>query len=402
MALYSYQAYAKDGKKISGTIDAPSEDSVRQQLLKQNTYPISIELAKTPLESIAWYRRLFQRSVSLKDKILFTKQLAVLLKSGVPLLQSLDLLTDQFEGKLKSILINVRDDIKEGRSLAQGLSNYPNVFDTIYVQLVRAGEASGKLEIVLEKLVDYMERRAAIIKRVKSAMTYPLIQLFVAGIVVVALVIFVVPKFAKTFQQQQRELPGSTRLLMAISSFLSNHYLLLLGIIIGFIALFKYWKSTDAGGRMYDKIKLRIPIVGYFTRMGTIVQFSRTLGILLESGVNLAESLDIVVKIVDNRILKDTLSKARDKIIKEGKIAEFLRQTNIFPPIATYLIRTGEESGQLGFMLSTVANNYEDDLSEYADSLASKLEPLMLMVMAVVVGFVVLSIAQPMMQQVKL
>ncbi len=396
MALYTYQAFTKDGKKTTGTLDAPSEEALRQQLVKMGLYPSKITLAKSQTESVPWYKRIFTSSISLKDKILFTKQLAVLLKSGVPLLQALDLLIDQFEGGLRSIIITIRDGIKEGKSFAEGLSRYPKVFDSIYVQLVRAGEASGKLETILLRLVEYMERRAAIIKKVKGALTYPMIQLAMIILVVVGLVSFVIPKLAETFTAQGNQLPLPTRMLMALSDFLRSYYLIILGVILFIAVIYRFWSKTASGARIIDTIKLKIPVIRYFTKMGAVVQFSRTLGMLIESGVNLAESLDIVVKIIDNRILKDALSQARDKIIKQGKITEYLKQTNIFPPIAIYLLKTGEESGQLDFMLLTVAKNYEDDLSDFSDNLSSALEPIMLITMAVIVGFIVLSIVLPM------
>jgi len=402
MALYQYQGYAKDGKRITGTIDAPTTEAVRQQLVRQNIYPISISLATQRSSGLPWYKRLFATSVTLKDKILFTKQLAVLLRSGVPLLQAMELMIEQFEGSLRSMLITIKDGIKEGRSLAEGLSQYPKVFDTIYVQLVRAGEATGKLEVILERLVIYMERRAEIIKRVKGALSYPLIQLSVVVLVVIALLMFVIPKLADTFTSQGAQLPLPTRILMATSDFLLNHYLILIIAIGIFVAAYVWWSRTAQGARIIDKIKLRLPIVRFFSQMGAVVQFSRTLGMLIESGVNLAEALDIVVRIVDNRILKDALSQARDKIIKQGKIAEYLQQTGIFPPIAIYLLRTGEESGQLDQMLLTVAQNYEADLADFSDSLAGKIEPIMLIVMGVVVGFVVLSVILPMVNMTNL
>ncbi len=402
MALYSYQAYAKDGKKVNGTLDAPSQEAALQQLSKQGIYPIAVQLAKDQAGTQPFYKQIFQKSISLKDKILFTKQLSVLLKSGVPLLQALELLIDQFEGKLKSILIAIKDGIKEGKSLADGLSKYPKVFDTIYIQLVRAGEASGKLEVILDRLVEYMEQRAALTKKVKGALSYPLIQLSIVGLVVVGLLTFVIPTLTQTFTSQGSKLPATTQFLITLSDFIRSYYLFIIIFIIVVIVIYRYWSATPQGAQAVDKIKLKIPILKFFTRMGAVVQFSRTLGMLLESGVNLSEALDIVVKIVDNRILKNALSEARDKIIKQGKIAEYLRQTGIFPPIAIYLIKTGEESGQLDAMLLTVAQNYEADLAEFSDSLSSKLEPIMLLVMAVIVGFVVLSIVQPMMQMTKL
>lgn len=400
MALYFYQAFSRDGKKVSGTFDAPTEMAVREALQKMGLYPIKIEQAREGKGSL-WERLklLFARPVSLKDKILFTKQLAVLLKSGVPLLQALELLIEQFEGRLRSMLIDIKDGIKEGLSLADGLKKYPSTFDNIYVQLVRAGEATGKLEVILDRLTSYLERRDEIRRKVRSAMQYPIIQLTIIGLVVVALLTFVVPQLAETFESQGAALPFTTQILMGASHFVQSYWLLLIIMIIVGVVGFKYWSSTDSGAQMLDRLKLRLPIIKFFARMGAVTQFCRTLGMLIESGVNLSESLDIVVNIIDNRILSKSLQEAKEKIIKQGRIAEFLKQTDIFPPIAIYLIKTGEESGKLDYMLLTVAQNYEADLSDYADDLSTLLEPLMLVIMGVVVGFVVLSVMQPIMQQ---
>ncbi|MDR3550554.1 MAG: type II secretion system F family protein [Candidatus Babeliales bacterium] len=396
MALYSYQAFSKDGKKVNGHIDAPSLQGVKEQLTRQGLFPILIEIAKDQTGQ-SWWQSIFTAKVTTKEKILFTKQLAILLKSGVPLLQALELLVDQFEGTLHSILVTVKDDIKEGVSFADALKKYPKTFDNIFVQLIRAGEASGKLEIILERLTSYIERREAIRKKVSSALQTPLIQLAVAGLVVGVLITFVVPSMAENFKGKG-ELPLPTRMLMAISDFITGHYIILFVGIAGSVWAFKRWKNSPSGARKLDEIVLRLPYIKYFAKTSAVVQFSYTLGMLIEGGVNLAEALDIVVKIIDNRVLADALNEARDKIIKQGRIAQYLKQTNMFPPIAIHLINTGEQSGQLDTMLLTVAKSYEEDLAELADSLTAKLGPLLLIVMAVIVGFIVISIALPMMQ----
>jgi len=392
MALYYYEAFSKEGKKVSGFIDAPSTSAVKEMLAKKGTFPVKISQARG--EQVGWLARLFQKKVAEKDKILFTKQLSTLLKSGVPLLNALELLVDHMEGRLKTIVISLKDDIKEGSSFADALKKFPSVFPNIYVQLVRAGEASGNLEVILDRLVDYMERRADIKKRVRSAMSYPLFQLVISVVVVGVLMIKVVPGMVKNLKSE--DLPMSTKILINISDIFKYYYLFILFGVIAIIIAFKYWKSTPGGSRTYDKIKLKIPIVRFFAKIGAVVQFSQTLGMLLESGVNLSESLDIVCSIIDNKVLADTLNEARDKIIKQGKIAQYLKQTGIFPPIAIYLIKTGEESGNLGQMLLTVSKNYEEDLGDLSDSLAGKIGPVMLILMAFIVGFIVLSIAVPM------
>lgn len=397
MALYFYQALAKDGKKVTGYVDAPSPSRVKEQLSSRGLFAVTITSA-SPESRAGFFSRIFQRSVSIKDKILFTRQLTILLRSGIPLLQALELLTDQFTGQLKTILVRVKDDIKEGQSFADALKKYPSTFDTIYVQLVRAGEASGKLETILDRLTVYMERRQAISKRISSALQYPMIQLGLSVAVVIFLMVAVVPNLTSTFTASGKALPTPTRILISISDALLNHYLAILLVLIAIVAGFTYWKSTATGARQWDKIKLKLPLVGYFARTNAIVQFSYTLGILLEGGVNLSEALDIVCSIINNRILADTLNEARDKIIKQGKIAQYLKQTEIFPPIAIYLISTGEESGSLDTMLLTVARNYEEELGELTDSLSVWISPIMLVVMGLIVGFIVLSIAIPMVE----
>ena len=403
VAQFYYEALSKDGKKTSGIVDASTAAAARTQLSRQGLYPTSVKSSlEMSNEKGFSLRQIFEKKISLKDKILFTKQLSVLLKSGVPLLQALELLIEQFEGRMRTIIINLKDGIKEGRSLAYGMSLYPSVFDNIFVQLVRAGEASGKLEVILDRLTDFIEKRAQIAQRVKSALRGPLIQLGVVFLVVIFLMTWVVPSMAETFAEQGAALPGATQFLMTVSNIIRSYYLILLLLAVLIFVSFKYWASTKNGALLIDKIKLRLPLVKYFSRMGTVVQFSRTLGMLVESGVNLSESLDIVVHIVQNRVLTKSLMEARDKIIKEGKIAPYLKETGLFPPIAIYLINTGEQSGQLGFMLLTVAQNYENDLTENSENLTAFLQPIMLIVMAVIVGFIVIAIMSPIMNQANL
>jgi type II secretory pathway component PulF len=397
MALYFYQAFSKDGKKTTGYIDAPSVASAKEQLSKNGLFPTSVTPA-TAEEKLPWWKRLFAGSVSTKDKILFTKQLAILLRSGVPLLQALELLIEQFTGALHSMLVAIKDDVKEGISLAQAMSKYPKTFDNIYVQLVRAGEASGKLEMILERLTILIERQEALRKRVQGAFMYPIIQLVISVLVVAVLLIFVVPKLASNFSSQGQQLPLTTRILVGLSTFLASYYIYIGIVLLALFFVFRYWASTPSGRRKIDELKLRLPFIRFFAKTTAVVQFSQTLGMLLEGGVNLPESLDIVVNIIDNQVLADTLREARDKIIKQGKISQYLKQTNIFPPIAIYLISTGEQTGQLDTMLLTVAKNYEDELNELSDRLATIVGPIMLIGMAFIVGFIVLSIVQPMFQ----
>lgn len=394
MAQYTYQALSKDGKKTSGTLDAATQDTARQQLSRQGLFVVSIIPAASAKHQTL-LQRIFARRITTKEKVLFTKQLAILLRSGVPLLQAFELLTEQFEGRMQTILVAIKDDLKEGIALATALEQYPKVFDTIYVQLVRAGEASGNLERILERLTEFIERREELAKKIKGALRQPMIQLTVALIVVGIMMTKVVPNMVKNFASMgQKELPTSTAILIGISNFLTSYFLFIIAGLIALIVGYNYWTSTPKGAYTIDSIKLRLPLVKYLTKTNVVVQFSYTLGMLLEGGVNLAQALDIVCATVNNRVLADALRQARENIIKEGKIAQYLKATNVFPPIAIYLIQTGEESGNLDEMLLTVAKNYEKEADELTDNLTAALNPIMLIVMAGLVGFIVISMVQ--------
>ena len=397
MALYFYKALSKEGKLVSGTFDASSDAAVRTELTSKGLYAVHVELQSNRSSFALFSSQLFQSSVSFKDIIFFTKQLAVLLKAGVPLLQALELLADNFKGKLRSIIIALKDNIKEGKSLADGLESYPQVFNNIYVQLVRAGEASGKLEIILERLVEYLERRQTISGKIGKALFMPAMQLIIMSLVVVAIMVAVVPQITGILEESGKEIPTATKIIMSISDLFVNHYLLL-GVGIGvFLLTFAYILSTPWGKVKFDTLKLHIPLVSYFARTGAVVQFCSTLGMLEESGVSLSSALEIVDKIIDNEILRATLREAKEKIIKQGKITPFLKETNIFPPVAIYLIKTGEESGQLGLMLNTVAINYEKELSDFTDALTVSIEPAITIVFGCVIGFILMAVMGPIM-----
>ncbi|MBU4386887.1 type II secretion system F family protein, partial [Candidatus Dependentiae bacterium] len=362
MPLYKYESYNRSGKIVSGTIDMSSLDMAKKTLQGQSLMPFRIEeFGSDKIEAFAF--SFFEPQIDIKTKIIFTKQLAVLLKAGVPLLQALELLIEQFEKKFKRILINVKDGVKSGNSFASELGKYPKVFSNIYVQLVRAGEASGKLHLILEKLIDYMAREADTKQRIKKATNYPMFVLGFSALVVIVLIKVLVPRITDIFiKMSKTELPGPTLFLKNVSDFLNNNFFSISIIFTIIFLLFLYWKSTKNGKRSLDELFLKIPMISYFSKTKAVVQFCQTLGILLSAGVNLAESLDIVSNIVENSVLHDKLEIAKGNIIKEGKIAKYLKQTEIFPNIATYMIETGEQSGNLDNMLLTVGVDYDEEL----------------------------------------
>ena len=397
MALYVYQAFTRDGQKQTGSLDAPSEGAARELLQRKGLLPYSILPAHKAAQSENFLEKIFASSITLKEKILFTKQFAVLLRSGIPLVPAVELLIEQFDGRMHRILVSIKDGLKEGQSLADGMRNYPNDFENFYVQLIRAGEASGKLEVILDRLNQYLERTEELNNKIVEAVRMPLIQLFAILLITLGLMVGLVPQLVGIFKSQGGNLPIPTVILMAMSDAILNHYLTM-GIVITILVLiFLYWKSTKEGALAFDRIKLKTPIVQNFTKTGAIVQFCKTLGMLLEGGVNLSEALDIVCNIVDNMVLKESLKEAREKIIKQGKIAQYLKQTGIFPSMATYLISTGEETGKLDAMLISVGDTYEKELTEYADTLTSLLSPIMTAVTALIVIFIVMGVMLPIM-----
>jgi len=398
MPLYKYESFNKRGKKVTGTIDATSSQAAITILRGQGLMPTSVNETSQAAAGGGFWSRLFRKKVDLRTKVLFTKQLAVLLKSGVPLLQAIELLTEQFEGDFKHILIRIKDGIKAGESLASEMSKYRRIFPNVYVQLVKAGEASGKLEVILHRLTSYLEKTEETQKKIKKAMAYPIAMISFSLLIVVGVLYFLVPRLKDMFSQMGQELPGPTQLLIDMSDILLNNFLIVAIVITSSIFGFIYWRSTAKGRYRIHSTILKIPMFAYFSKTKAVVQFSKTLGMLLESGVNLAEALDIVCKIVDNEILRKKLLEAKENIIKEGKIAKSLKKTGMFPSIASYMISTGEESGQLSQMLMTVGSDYDTELSELTEGLTGKITPIMTIVMAVIILFIILAIFLPVMQ----
>ena len=395
MPFYQYDSFNRNGKKVTGTIDSSSIESAKRILQGQGLMPFKIEevgadTRKFDLMSI------FEGKIDLKTKIVFTKQLAVLLKSGVPLLQALELLVEQFEKKFKRILINIKDGVKSGQTFASQLNKYPKVFSNVYVQLVKAGEATGKLHMILVRLVDYLQRSEDTKRRIKKATSYPLFVLSFSFAVIIALIAFLVPRITDLFEKMgNKELPGPTLFLKNLSDFVLGNYFILSFALISIVIFISYWKSTPTGKNKLDELLLKLPLTSYFSKTKAVVQFSQTLGMLLEAGVNLSEALDIVCNIVENTVLVKKLEEAKEKIIKEGKISKYLKKTGIFPNIASYMISTGEQSGQLAQMLLTVGLDYEEDLKEITDSLVAKIGPITTMITGAIIGFIVLAVFLP-------
>lgn len=397
MPLYYYESFTRSGKKVTGTIDAPSPQGAKDTLQGQGLMPTKIESAASRSRGFS-LGGLFRKKVDQKTLIIFTKQLAVLLRSGVPLVEALELLIEQFEDPFAPMLMTITEGVKGGSSLADQLEQYPEAFSNVYVQLVRAGEASGKLETILERQVAYMQRSMETAQQVSSALRQPIFLMCFIVLVLAGVLGFIVPRMSDIFMKTGRELPGITNFMVGASDFITGNYIFIITGLMLLVFGFTRWKHTESGGYTVDSWKLKIPLVSYFSRTKAVVQFCQTLGMLMESGVNLSEALDIVVNIVENKVLVQKLRAARDNIIKEGKIARYLKETGLFPKMASYMIATGEESGKLAEMLTTVGKDYDAELIGITESLTAAIDPIMKIVIGGIVFVIVLAIFLPIMQ----
>lgn len=404
MPVYAYSGLNPQGRSVTGIIDAESARAARQKLRRTGIYPTGLseaEAAATPRESRS-IQRYFER-VRPQELAVVTRQLSTLVSAGLPLVEALSALIEQADvARLKSILSHVRERVNEGSSLADALAQHPKVFSDLFVNMVRAGEASGALDVVLLRLADYTESSARLRSKLRSALTYPAVMLFVGGGILFFLLTYVVPKITKIFVESKQVLPLPTRLLMGVSGIFADWWFVFLGLGVAAAIAFRSWVRTERGTLWYDQWILRAPVFGKLVQRIAFARFSRTLSTLLKSGINLLQSLDIVKNIVDNRILYDAIEDARDAIREGQSIAPPLRKSGIFPPMMIHMIATGERSGQLEEMLYKTAETYEGEVDVQIATLTTLLEPMMILFMGGVVLFIVLSILLPIFQMSEL
>ncbi len=406
MAIYEYAGIDKSGKTVSGTKEADSAKALRISLRSSGIFVTkfkeshgfgSSSIKNINLKSEINIKGLFER-INVETIALATRQLATLLQSGVPMLESLKALVEQVDNQaLKRILSQVRADVNEGSSLADAMAKH-KCFSNVYVNMVRAGETSGALELVLERLADFTEGQSRLQSKVMGALTYPLVMMVVAVVVVIVLMTTVVPKITAMFESAKVQLPLMTRVLIAVSSAISSYWWLLI-IIFGFgVFLLLRLLKTPKGRAYWDKTKLRIPVFGPILQMVSIARFSRTLATLLSGGVPLLNTLQIVRNVVSNDALEKAIDKVREAVREGEDIAGPLRRSGQFPPMVTHMIAVGEKSGQLEAMLSRIAIAYEARVETRVSMLTSLLEPLMILFMGVTIGGIVGAVMVPIMQ----
>lgn len=411
MPKYSYTAIDLSGKQKSGTIDAANEVEASSKISAMGLMPMSIEEgkgggkkrrasgggSKKPLLS-------FGKAIDDEGMSMFTRQMATLIQASLPLLRSLEVMVRQEKNpRFKAVLESLADSVRSGSPFSEGLAKYPELFDRLYINMVKAGEAGGVLDVVLSRLAKFKESALRLNKKVKSAMVYPMVVISVALGIVVLLMMVVVPQFEGIFQDMLKgaPLPAPTQLLIDMSNFVQNHFLV---TIIGLAVIwfgFKVFLKTEFGQRAIDGLVLKLPKISDLAAKVNISRFTRTFGTLLSSGVPILEALNITKEVVANAKYRDAISRIHDAVRDGEPISAPMEREKIFPSIVSSMVDVGEETGELSNMLNRIADNYDEDVDNAVSSITSIIEPIMIVVLALIVGYVVISLFMPIMEIIK-
>jgi general secretion pathway protein F len=418
MPVFAYKGIDARGKPLTGVRDAENAKALRAALRRDGVYLTDLREermgkgkagAAAPSAAAAGARgSVLQREVDFgkyfqrirpQEVAVFTRQLATLLKAGIPLAEGLAALTDQSDNeKLKRVVGDVKQKVNEGSALADAMADHPKVFPELYANMIRAGETAGNLDNVLVRLADFLDAQIELKGKVTSALMYPILMIIVGSGIMTILMIAVVPKITSIFEDSGKALPWNTQLLIFFSHLFSDWWWLVLPLLGAAVYLFRRWVRTPDGRQTWDRIVLRMWLVGPLARMVAVSRFAKTLGTMLSAGVPLLRAMEITKDILGNRVLEKVVEDARNSIREGESIAAPLRRSNQFPPIVTHMIAVGERSGQLEEMLENVARAYDREVDLKVTRLTKLMEPLMILVMAVGVGFVVFSILKPILQ----
>ncbi len=392
MPLYKYKAINESGKSMQGVVDAESPKAATDKLKREGIFLSSLqEVKKDKGRGI-----LRLRGISASELAVTTRQFSTLISAGLPLEASLQALGEQTEdARLSQVLTEVRDKISEGSSLADSMKEHKAVFSDLYINIVRAGESSGTLDIVLLRLADFLEKQSALRARVRSAMVYPIFMFLIGSGVLFFMMSYVIPRIAKIFEESSKSLPLITVALIGFSNFISHNLIALL-IITGAAGFFVFrFKKTDRGKQFSDRLIFKIPIFGKMAKMVAISRFTRTLGTLIGSGIPLLEALEIGEAVVGNSVYVETLRNVRENVREGTSLATPLRESGVFPPLLTRMIAVGEQTGEMEEMLVKIADIYDLQVETYVSTLTSLLEPVMILIMGVIIGFIVFAILLP-------
>ncbi|OGQ82413.1 MAG: type II secretion system protein GspF [Deltaproteobacteria bacterium RIFOXYA12_FULL_58_15] len=402
MPVFAYKGFTSAGRAVTGTRDADNERAIKQLLRRDGVFVT--ELKESGARKKSKERRSFEvaflaERVGARDLATATRQLATLIGAGIPLVESLVALVDQTDHPyFKSVWSDIKQRVNEGASIADSLANYPKVFTGLYINMVRAGESSGALDVVLGRLADFTESQAELRSKVAGTLFYPIIMMVMAGVVTGVLFMFVIPKIKMIFDAQKVALPLPTEVLIGISGFARDFWFVVLPLLILCIWAWIRFINSKRGRPWWDETLLKMPVFGPLVRMIAVTRFAKTLATLLSSGVPVLTAFDIVKNVVENRTLMKVIEDARDAVKEGDAIAAPFQRSGEFPAIMTHMIAVGEKTGQLEEMLNNVARAYEVQVEARLRAMTTILEPVMIIFMGVIVAFIVLSIILPMLE----
>ncbi len=403
MPIFTYRVRDATGKIILSTMEAETSKSVRDKLREKNLTIVSITEPKSGINQdiqLPGFLNEENQAPGIKPVAIFARQMATMIDAGLPLVQSLTILQKQSEHKgLKKILRDVRQTVESGIPFSDALVKYPKIFDRLFVNLVRAGEVSGTLDTVLDRVAIFKEKDLALRGKIRGALTYPTIVLVFALGVTYFLLTTIVPQFAKMIKDinPSADLPPLTKFLDAVSQFLQNQTLLLFAIIGVLVVAFRYYYATENGRHVIDRIKMKAPVFGNLISKASLASFSRTLSLLIKSGVNIIESLDIVRGTSNNAIVEDALTNAKNAVMQGEQMSQpMAAATDVFPPMVVSMVAIGEETGGLDTMLDKIAEYYEREVDEAVDQLTAAIEPIMIIFLGFIVGLIVAGMFLPM------
>lgn len=399
MAVYEYRGLDQAGRDIKGIIDADSPRLARSKLRRSGIFPTEIltdKYTRKPVAEPFSLGALFGR-IKMQDISIMTRQMATLVGAGLPIVEALTALIDQTENvRLKKVITQVRESVNEGSSLADAMSRFPKVFSELYANMINAGESSGALDIVLRRLADFTENQVMLRNKVLSTLTYPIILVLVGIAILSFLLVSVVPKVVRIFDDLEQALPTPTLILISVTDFLRDYWWVLLVLAGGGILALRQYAATERGRQLYNRMILKIPITGKLLRIIVTTRFARTLAILLNSGIPLLQSMDIAKAVVNNAVIADAIESAKEGIREGESIAEPLRRSKVLPSMVTHMIAVGEKTGELEQMLFKISEAYENEVETTVSRMTSLLGPIVILFLGGVVLFIVLAILLPM------
>jgi type IV pilus assembly protein PilC len=393
MPVYTWVALTKKGRTLKGDIEAVDETVALSQLKRRRLTVKKIKpKSKDLFENVAF----MQPKVTKKDIVIFTRQFSTMIDAGLPLVQGLNILAEQAENTtFKKILKEITKDVEGGATLAEALKKHPKVFDNLFVNLVGAGEIGGILDTILQRLATYIEKAEKLKSQIKGAMTYPLVVVSIAILVIAVILIFVIPVFQEMFEGFGSALPVPTQIVVTMSNFVKAYIHYMIGALIVFIFLFKKYRNTAKGRKQTDSLALKLPIFGQLLKKVAVARFTRTLGTMISSGVPILDALEVVAKTSGNVVLEEVIFEVRASIAEGQTIAEPLAETDIFPGMVIQMISVGEATGALDTMLAKIADFYDDEVDTAVEALTSMLEPMLMVFLGGSIGALVVAMYLP-------